>query len=648
MARMQHSQETPKDSNHMVRLFGVDVEKLVRALDKGGRGGGGKDLLQHVWTQVLAQDVLRKYREKAASIQEVVTTRKYKDIISGAEAAAYLGVTHWAFRKRLQHRLFGDHRGKGGKTPEALWRKNQDQLDLFSKLEGVTARWAPLPLQGTIASTKAIFSTGDILKFEMMKPFRKQGDRGPLPEDVIEVSVSTEGKVTISFWAYLSRAVHNIYANYCRTQFRRNKERFLGTSYEGMMGEDSEDGLSWADRLADPSSEARVIMGAQALRAGAEAVAKLSSSFLFPLAGSKMTLSREKWASLNRSLYTQSFSIHQRVASMVLKLASTDAAKSFGHGIYRVLVDLGIEGMPPVRGETPKPRQSLPTSYGADWGQKAYRTILKYVHNDEEAEAVVMDYLVEFLAKDKAKVDKTKAGPQVLQFVMTSLVRYTLDRLRAKKRRPGEVSLMLEGEDGEERERPEIRTDVENVLGTLETFSEAWLSSLLERERPALDKIHPDAYDYLVLLLDSEMSDSEILGNRNNKPVGTPKLPYLKSKFPGGVSSSFWAPYKKKIFDFLKKVIQSGEVPMGGSLDLGAVKRLFAQWEASEKQGGDATYLLSRLEALLAVEPKASGALSLVRDAIDSAQATPDDHDERLFYVEQAKRELMRAGYSLR
>jgi len=358
----------------------------------------------------------------------------------------------------------------------------------------------------------------------------------------------------------------------------------------------------------------------------------------------KMTLAplRQKFAALCRDLY-RARPVVQRYASLMTRLAfNTDSAKSLGHGVYRVLVDIGIQGMPEVHGKAPTPRQALPSSYGADWGQKAFRTVLKYTRSEDAAENVCMDFLVDFLSHGKQKVDRDKTAPQVLQWVMTSLVRAAIDAGRRKNRAPGEESMTVEDEGGGGFSQRDVvmQTDLEGVLGTLETFSEAWLNALLEREKPALDKIHPDAYDYLTLLLESDMTDQEILGFRQGKPVGPPKTPYLRKIYPGGALPSMWSAYKKKIFQHLKKVIESGAVPMGGMLGLGAVNRLFDQYEKTEREGGDVTFLLGRLESLLSASPQATAPLSLVRDALDAARNAPSEPDEREFYMSQARQEL--------
>jgi hypothetical protein len=93
--------------------------------------------------------------------------------------------------------------------------------------------WAPTPIEGTWASKKAYYSRESIERFRIEREGRGKNRRGVIcPKKV---------KSKPFFKLYLARAVHNIYANWCRTRSRRYKEHFPGT--------DPETGRSWEDTL---------------------------------------------------------------------------------------------------------------------------------------------------------------------------------------------------------------------------------------------------------------------------------------------------------------------------------------------------------------------------------------------------------------
>jgi len=268
MAKQLRETAIPKNDTELVKLYGEALACFVGRLDKGRKGGD--DLLQHVYLQVVHQKVLEKYRAKIASLQEVVTIRRFKQEITGAEAAAYLGVKFVVLRICFWRRVNGDRRFKKG-VPQSF----KDGVNGVLPIEEFwrqPPRWIPPPLRGMPCSPKAVYRTADVLTFDSLKPFRTQTDRAPLPEEVVtDVNVSPEGKVTMSFWSYLARAVHNIFANWCRTAYRKNKERFLGESWEETFTGDDET-FSWSERLSDPFSVSRIEAGVELRQAGLEAV----------------------------------------------------------------------------------------------------------------------------------------------------------------------------------------------------------------------------------------------------------------------------------------------------------------------------------------------------------------------------------------
>jgi hypothetical protein len=91
--------------------------------------------------------------------------------------------------------------------------------------------WAPTPIEGTWASKKAYYSRESIERFKLEREVRGKG--------VLQSSQKTRSKPFFKW--YLARAVHNIYANWCRMRSRRYQEHFPGT--------DPETGRSWEDTV---------------------------------------------------------------------------------------------------------------------------------------------------------------------------------------------------------------------------------------------------------------------------------------------------------------------------------------------------------------------------------------------------------------
>lgn len=101
--------------------------------------------------------------------------------------------------------------------------------------------WAPQPVEGTWSSRRAKYDREDIERVKVLRDSSPRRSRPttepiePLPEMLRTKSF---------FKLYLARAVHNIYANWCRTRDRRYKEFFPGA--------DVDTGRSWEETLEDP------------------------------------------------------------------------------------------------------------------------------------------------------------------------------------------------------------------------------------------------------------------------------------------------------------------------------------------------------------------------------------------------------------
>ena len=93
--------------------------------------------------------------------------------------------------------------------------------------------WVPTSIEGSWDSKTALYSRESIERFKL-----ERASRGKTKSEEV---CQRKFKSKPFFKLYLARAVHNIYANWCRTRSRRYKEHFPGT--------DPETGRSWEDTL---------------------------------------------------------------------------------------------------------------------------------------------------------------------------------------------------------------------------------------------------------------------------------------------------------------------------------------------------------------------------------------------------------------
>lgn len=98
------------------------------------------------------------------------------------------------------------------------------------------SKWAPLPVEGSWSSKHALYDRKDI---ERLKEMRDGSKRCKKHEEIEAVIFHAK----CPFKMYLARAVHNIYANWCRTRDRRYKEH--------LPNPDAVTGEAWETTLVD-------------------------------------------------------------------------------------------------------------------------------------------------------------------------------------------------------------------------------------------------------------------------------------------------------------------------------------------------------------------------------------------------------------
>lgn len=274
----------PNDNNDLVKQYDKFVALLVRRYNRVD--SNFKDLLQHVWMKLIEVKVIEKYLKSGGSLPKKLTA---------VQACAYLQMSWGQFKVSVWRHVFGDYRKLGaikadattltsvldrdqgicalcGKDclkiqkafsmyPEAeREEKRRVLLDRYGiplgreefwivvRKEGTPAKsvelsdlqtvclfccprskseWAPMPVDGgKWASKKSSYTREDIERFKMVREAKRRCKKH---EDIDPIIFQTKSL----FKLYLARAVHNIYANWCRTRSRRYKEFYPGTNEEG-------------------------------------------------------------------------------------------------------------------------------------------------------------------------------------------------------------------------------------------------------------------------------------------------------------------------------------------------------------------------------------------------------------------------------
>jgi hypothetical protein len=246
----------PRDYNDMEKKYGAFVASLVTRYNKVGRNF--RDLHHHIWMKLLEADVIQKY-------MDLIETQVPKTM-TAVQACAFLGINFnqwrtamWAFHK--QDPVYD-------KTGVEIGRRQGHWMPTPINLAEFQARG----LKGYSAKT-ALFDFEDILKLASDEKVLKNGNvRGAFAKSG---PIQLEGpKATKShFQAYLARAIHNTFANWCRTTERRHKER--PADMFSQFRPQVDDPTPWESRLEDTGAPCQ-----ETLAALHEAKARISSSLV--------------------------------------------------------------------------------------------------------------------------------------------------------------------------------------------------------------------------------------------------------------------------------------------------------------------------------------------------------------------------------
>lgn len=250
----------PRDYNDLQRKYGEFIAKLVARYNKVGRNL--TDLHNHIWMKLIEADVITKY-------MQLIEVQMPKTV-TAVEACTFLGINFnqwrtamWAYHKQ-----------------DPIYDKNGVEI---GRRQG---HWMPTPLNLAeflarnlkgYSAKSAIFDFEDILRLASEERVMKDGSvRGSFAKSgPIELDGPKASKG--HFQGYLARAIHNNFANWCRTIKRRHQERPADTFFSERMIEDP---TPWESRLPDEFAA-----GQDTLVALHEAKSKISSSLAKSMQG---------------------------------------------------------------------------------------------------------------------------------------------------------------------------------------------------------------------------------------------------------------------------------------------------------------------------------------------------------------------------
>ena len=253
-----------------------------------------------------------------------------------------------------------------------------------------------------------------------------------------------------------------------------------------------------------------------------------------------------RWAAIRvAQLVETSGSVRRRIwASLPLRIRLADflsriavsTAESFGTTVYGIFLQRGVEGMPPIKGQPAEEFDvrrinRLPSGYGGDFGRKAYKMLMSRFHDVALVEDVMMSFALELTEKSRQWIRPGSSLRSAENYVLRGLTTRGLNVRRNRKR--------------EEFLEPESETGAPD---------EEAVSLQIKRELPKLrsklDRIHPDASQYVWLSVVEGYTDREIIGDPAH---GTPSmLDHPVGTRGNPLTLNTWNPYKAKIYDVLK------------------------------------------------------------------------------------------------
>lgn len=175
----------PRNFDELHRDFGIFIEKKITSYNKVQRNF--EDLHQEIWCKIIGSDLLNKFVSR--------TARSLPNVFFAHEAAALMGLTFNEFQIALYH-----------KSHVHLDFMPRDGKMVLDHNRGYA-----------VVDPKATFDSGDIQALDEIYP-----DKARSQPRMIAWPLQSMG-----FKAYLTQAIHNHFANWCRTRKRKYQDILL-------------------------------------------------------------------------------------------------------------------------------------------------------------------------------------------------------------------------------------------------------------------------------------------------------------------------------------------------------------------------------------------------------------------------------------
>jgi DNA-directed RNA polymerase specialized sigma24 family protein len=176
----------PRNYDELAKQYGDHIATQVARHNKVA--WNLEDLLQTIWLKLIESRVLEKFVARAS--------RDLPPTMLALEACEYLGITFAHWKKNVMYTAI---------------KKAEEGDERYS--------WMPKPIDGSAYSKKALFLTDDILVLD---------ECGYIQEESRTKQRLCPIVTSRGFKSYLNRAIHNHFANFCRSRKRKySKEHML-------------------------------------------------------------------------------------------------------------------------------------------------------------------------------------------------------------------------------------------------------------------------------------------------------------------------------------------------------------------------------------------------------------------------------------
>ena len=201
-----------------------------------------------------------------------------------------------------------------------------------------------------------------------------------------------------------------------------------------------------------------------------------------------------------------------RLAHFLERFAAVKG-KPFGRAIYEIFSRLGVPGVPESKAGL--------IAQGESWGQNIWFHAMSKFHNPEMVADILQDTVVKFA--HGSTLDVSHGIKQAQNYVLRAVITRGIDVIKSRKRKK-EISDLQSHNDDNPRQ---MEHKVEDF-----NPSAADISMILRSYKPALDRIHPSAAEFVRLRLIDGYDLLRVIGD---PAKGIPSMlshPYTKSGTP--------------------------------------------------------------------------------------------------------------------